>query len=303
VDVFLLDIEMPAMSGLSLCKALRNMDKYKLAPILFLTGTNSNIDAAFAAGCDDVLGKPVDPLILRARLTGHVRRMEDAQKLERIEKMLDHYISKRTREIVKTAAQKGSFPPPVYRDVAILFTDVRGFTALSEDIDAHRLFSLVSTQLAIQVDLVYRHGGYVDKYGGDGLLAVFDHDENENRAVQASLCALEIMAAARRSTTGDPRIRQLGIGINSGRVVVGNIGSSDYFDYTVIGNAVNLAARLCGHAAPMSIVVSKAVRDAALMEPRLRFHSERAVTVRGIKDPVSVYELSAAEPLRSSHTP
>ncbi len=77
-----------------------------------------------------------------------------------------------------------------------------------------------------------------------------------------------------------------------GRVVIGNLGSQEHLDYSVIGNAVNLAARLCGHASPMSIVVSKTVRDAVLTDSRLHFDAERAVTVRGLKDPVTVYTLT-----------
>jgi len=80
-----------------------------------------------------------------------------------------------------------------------------------------------------------------------------------------------------------------------GSVVIGNIGSPEHFDYSAIGSAVNLAARLCGHATPMSIIVSKTVRDAAMGDNRLRFDSGREVPIRGLKDLVTVYALSAAQ--------
>ncbi len=105
--------------------------------------------------------------------------------------MLDQYLSKRTREVAEVAAQTGLLPSPEQREVVILFTDIRGFTALSEEMEPDRLFSLLNAQLAMQVDLVYKFGGYVDKFGGDGLMAVFDGVKN--MAVQSCLCALKIV--------------------------------------------------------------------------------------------------------------
>jgi adenylate cyclase len=87
-------------------------------------------------------------------------------------------------------------------------------------------------------------------------------------------------------------IRRFGIGIHTGRAIIGNIGSPEHLDYSAIGSAVNLAARLCGQADATSIVVSKAVRDAAVHDPRLVFHSERRVVIRGVRDPVIAYTLS-----------
>ena len=292
IDAFLLDLDMPGTSGITLCRLIRGIKEYEAVPIVFVTGTTSNLEEAFAAGCDDLINKPIDPLVLRARLNGHVQRAEYAKLLSSTRRMLDHYVSKRTREVAEKAAQTGILPSPKKREVVILFTDIRGFTALSEELDPDELFSLVSAQLGMQVHLIYEHRGYVDKFGGDGLMSVFD---GEDMAIQSCLCALRIMESAHRTTVGDQRIHQLGIGIHMGPVVIGNIGSSEHFDYSVIGNAVNLAARLCGHASPMSIVVSKAMRDAAMGDRRLRFNSKRRVAIRGLKDLVTVYTLSPPE--------
>ncbi len=292
IDGFLLDIDMPGTSGTVLCRRIRAIKEYEAAPIVFVTGTTNNLEEAFAAGCDDLINKPIDPLILRARLNGHIQRAEYASRLASTGRMLDHYVSKRTREVAETAARTGVLLPPQKREVVIVFTDIRGFTALSEEIDPDELFSLVSAHLAMQVHLVYEHGGYVDKFGGDGLMAVFD---GENMATQSCLCALKIMETAHQTTAGDERIRQLGIGIHMGQAVIGNIGSPEHLDYSVIGNAVNLAARLCGHATPMSIVVSQRMRDTAMGEPRLQFDAARQVAIRGLKDLITVYTLSPPE--------
>jgi adenylate cyclase len=293
-DAFLLDVDMPGGDGISLCRAIRGIQQYEASPILFITGNTDGLEEAFAAGCDDYISKPVDHRVLRARLNGHMERREQAVLLSTTRRLLDQYVSRRTREIVEKAALTGELPEPERRNVVVLFTDIRGFTALSEEVDPVALFSLVSAELATQVNLVYEYGGYVDKFGGDGLLAVFD---GEDMAQQSCLCAMELIRQASLASTeasaGDSRIKQLGIGIHMGPVVIGNIGASSHLDYSVIGIAVNLAARLCGHAEPLTAVVSKAVRDAVLEGESFTFTNTRSVAIRGLKDLVTVYTLAA----------
>jgi adenylate cyclase len=292
IDAFLLDMEMPKKSGMELCRNIRAMDAYKVTPILFVTGAGeqSHLAGAFAAGCDDFINKPVDAVILRGRLKGHLDRLSYYEELERARQELNHYLSKRTREVVEAASRSGKVLRPEHRDVVVLFTDIRGFTALADEMEPEKLFSLLNAWLADQVDLVYEFGGYVDKFGGDGLMAVFD---GEDKVGQSCLCALRMMESARKSdgSEGD-KIRQLAIGIHVGNVVIGTIGSPEHLDYSAIGTTVNLAARLCAHADPMSIVASKAVRDAAPTDGRLHFHSEKQITVRGLKESVTVYALT-----------
>lgn len=292
IDAFLLDMEMPGMSGAELCRIIRAMDAYKVTPILFVTGAveHTNLVEAFAAGCDDFINKPFDAVVLRARLGGNLARLHYFEQLRHTREALNQYLSKRTREVVEAASRCGTAPPPELRAVTILFTDIRGFTALAEEMKPEKVFSLLSVQLAEQVNLVYEHSGYIDKFGGDGVMAVFD---GKDMVRQACLCALRIIECARAGDVrGNEKIRQLGIGIHAGQAMIGNIGSPQHLDYSVIGTTVNLAARLCGHAGRMSIVVSKAVRDAAGDDQQFHFHDERPVAVRGLKEPVVVYTLS-----------
>jgi adenylate cyclase len=297
IDLFLLDIDMPRMNGIELCRALRCMDGYRLVPILFLTGETDDavLGEAFTSGGDDFVTKPCSPAGVRARVKSHLQRLEYLQRVERMRNVLKQYVSKRTLEVVEDAPVTGKLPPPEEQDLAICFTDMRGFTAFSEDMEPSRLFSLVSALLAEQVHLIHKFSGYVDKFGGDGVMAIFDGPE---MVVRSCLCALSILdiAGVKRSG-GLEEIRRFGIGIHTGRAVIGNIGSPEHLDYSAIGSTVNLAARLCGQADATSIVVSKAVRDAAVVDKRLRFHSERQVPIRGIKGPITVYTLSRPQPL------
>jgi class 3 adenylate cyclase len=287
IDGVFVDIE-----HMGLCHALRGMPKHQNTPIIFLSDRSDDdaIEAAFAVGGDDFISKPASAAAIRARLKTRLQRAEYSQRLERLRDGLKQYLSKKTLEVVENLSPEDAAPPPQEQDLAICFTDMRGFTAFSEDAEPNHLFSFVSTLLADQVHIVHEFGGYVDKFGGDGVMAIF---EGPNRVLQSCLCALSILESARLKDSDLPdEMRRFGIGIHTGRAVIGNIGSPEHLDYSAIGNTVNLAARLCGQAQAMSIAVSKAVRDAAAADSRLNFHSKREVVIRGIKDPVTVYTLS-----------
>ena len=164
-----------------------------------------------------------------------------------------------------------------------------GYTALSQTLEPTTLFYKLSRHLGMQVDCVYRHGGYIDKFGGDGIMAVFD---SLDRASRACHCALEIIGLTKMDQVAiDESMLELGIGVHMGAVLIGNIGSEDHLDYSAIGATVNLAARLCGCAEPMSIVVSDAVSQSASNDPRLQFGGARQVNIRGIREPVSVHDV------------
>jgi adenylate cyclase len=287
IDGVFLDIE-----HIGLCRALRGMPQHRNTPIIFLTHQNDDdaLEAAFAVGGDDFIAKPASAAGIRARLKTRLQRAEYSQRLERLRDGLKQYLSKKTLEVVENLSPHDAAPPPQEQDLAICFTDMRGFTAFSEDAEPTHLFSLVSTLLADQVHIIHEFGGYVDKFGGDGVMAIF---EGPDRVLQSCLCALSILESARLKHSDLPdEMRRFGIGIHAGRAVIGNIGSPEHLDYSAIGSTVNLAARLCGQAQAMSIAVSKAVRDGAAGDSRLNFHSQREVVVRGIKDPVTVYTLS-----------
>ena len=291
VDALVLDLKMPGIGGIEACRRLRATQRHRITPILVVTALDERqaLSAAFAAGCDDFIPKPIEPVVLEARLHSHLPRAELYFQLERVRSRLNRYLSPRTRQFAGQYSESGVVPAPQQVDVCVLVTDIRGFTQLSQNIEAERLFALLSGQLAAQVELVYRHGGYVDKYAGDGIMAVF---EGEGRAVRGCLCALDIIAQARQvSSKAGERLVAVGCGMHQGPAVIGNIGSPEHLDYSVIGESVNLAARLCGFAEPMSIIVSDSVRHAVQGDSRLRFDHPRSVVVKGFRQAVAVSEL------------
>jgi len=304
IDAFILDLDTSQGDAAAFCARLRGIDRYKRTPILFTTSspTCDRVLDAFHAGADDLIEKPINPVIAAARLRGHLQRMAHLGDMERERANLNRYVSTKTRQMVERCASPEMSLEPEERDVCVLFSDVRGFTALSQDMTPNALFRLLSRHLAMQVDCVYRRGGYVDKFGGDGIMAIFDSGDG---VYQACHCALEILETTRLGGTHDgPPILPLGVGLNLGPVLIGNIGSDEHLDYSAIGETVNLAARLCGSAPPMSAVVSESVASAADTDSSLDFVNRHTIDVRGFNEPVVVCSLErGALPRRRSKQP
>jgi len=294
IDAVVLDLKMPGMGGIEACRRLRALERHRVTPILVITAMEQRevLSEAFEAGCDDFISKPIEPVVLQTRVKGHLQRAALYKQLERVRRNLNRYVSPRLQQMVVQYSDTGSLPPPKRLDVCVLFTDIRGFTQLSQAIEPERLFALLSTHLAYQVDLVYQYGGYVDKYAGDGIMAVF---EGSDMALQGCRCALDIIAHTgdAEADPGESGI-SVGCGIHQGPAVIGNIGSPEHLDYSVIGESVNLAARLCGFANPMNIVASDTIYGKLKDDPQFRFSRERQVKVKGFSRPITVFDLESA---------
>jgi adenylate cyclase len=292
LDAFIVDIQMPGMNGIELCRSIRSMERHRDTPVLFITSLDETraLEQALAAGGDDFINKPIHFVALRARLGNLLQKAGLLREARLMSLSLQRYVSPRTEEIARLYASTGVLPAPKQQEVCILFSDVRGFTELSHELEPETLLAVLSEHLETLVSLVYQHGGYVDKFAGDGLMAVFDGDD---MVLKSCLCALDMLVASKRHVeTEGLKIRQMGIGIHKGQAVIGNLGSSEHLDYTLIGKTVNLAARLCSMADSLSIVVSQAVRDELSTVARLRFSNERRVVVRGFREPIAVFDLA-----------
>ena len=240
VDGILLDVSMPGIGGIETCRRLRMMEQHRATAILFVTSYDETdkLKEVFEAGADDFVHKPINPVILHARLQGHMQKARYYYDLEDLRQNLNRYISTRTQEMVERYTETGLLPPAEHKEVCIMFTDIRDFTALTQKIDAEAMFSVLSQHLGEQIDLVYQYEGYVDKFSGDGIMAVF---EGKNKCMQASRCAIDIIDMAQQHYEAIEGMQlKVGIGVYAGEVILGNIGSSEHLDYSVVGNTVNL---------------------------------------------------------------
>jgi adenylate cyclase len=188
------------------------------------------------------------------------------------------------------------------REVTVLFCDIRGFTHISEGMKASRVVALLHEIFQLVSDRILENGGTIDKFIGDSVMAYFGapvaQPDHALRAVQASIDIIRSIDARNVPIREgrDPSLVpvEVGIGVHSGVVVVGNIGSDRRTDYTAVGDAVNVAHRLEKLARPGEVLVSEAVQRAVRAEHRLRFEGERQLS--GREEPVHVYSLDLERP-------
>ncbi|WP_437679230.1 adenylate/guanylate cyclase domain-containing protein [Sorangium sp. So ce131] len=180
--------------------------------------------------------------------------------------------------------------------VSVLFADVVGFTPLAESRDAERMVALLNELFSMLTEIVFRHGGTVDKFIGDCVMAVWGAPLAQADHARRALAAAEDMMRFLETANEEWRDKydievRLGIGVNSGEAIVGNIGSDKRMEYTVIGDVVNVASRLEAIAAPNQVLVSEATRDLAGDAFPLRALGERNLT--GRKTTTFIYALDA----------
>jgi adenylate cyclase len=184
------------------------------------------------------------------------------------------------------------------RQVVVLFSDIRGFTSLSERMSPDEIASLLTEYFTEMVEIVFEHGGTLDKFMGDALMALWgapiDREDDADRAVRAAIAMQRALSRlnSRWSQQGRQTI-SVGIGINAGEVFAGNIGSQRRLEYTVIGDAVNTAARLCSEAGPGDILIALPLYKALRQPPPV--HALPSLPLRGKSQPVPVYSVEWEE--------
>lgn len=222
---------------------------------------------------------------------GHLaHRMNEMIKGLRERFHLEKFVSQQTVEAIKQSDMHGLKLGGERLTVAVLFSDIRGFTAFSEKVEPESVVHVLNQCLSQQARIVKKYGGDIDKFVGDELVAVFLGEDMVDRAVE---CALEIQQTVGGSAaSGEAGIR-CGIGINAGPVVMGAMGSEERMDFTVIGDTVNLGARLCSAAAGGQILISG--NAAALLKHPERFSFTRLgpIHVKGKEQPVEVTEVKS----------
>jgi adenylate cyclase len=221
---------------------------------------------------------------------------ESLQQKERIQRAFGRYASDYVLNALLESPE-GTEVEGAERELTLLFVDVRGFTRMSEGLKARDVVSLLNDVFQLVSDAILERGGTLDKFIGDSVMAYFGAPiPSADHAVQAVGAAVDIMrtnGARNRALAPGEHAAELGIGIHTGVVVVGNIGSDRRTDFTAIGDAVNVAARLEKLAKPGEILVTEAVQRRVRGAHKLRFEGERQLS--GRVEPVHVYAVEVPE--------
>ena len=218
--------------------------------------------------------------ILAQRINAMIKGLQERLHLTK-------FVSDEAVSAVKKAGLGGLDLGGERRETTIMETDIRGFTSMSEKMEPEEVVSLLNIYLNKQTDIVRNHGGDIDKFVGDAILASFMGDKMADNAVR---CALNIqieMKKLNKELEGDT---MFGIGINTGPVIMGPIGGRDRMDYTVIGDHVNLACRLCDAAEPGEIIISSNT-EKHLTVNQFKLKKLDPVSVKGKKKTIEIFQV------------
>jgi adenylate cyclase len=204
---------------------------------------------------------------------------------------MQKFVSQSTVEMIQAASAK-AIKTGERVNLAILFSDMRGFTPMAEARPPEETVRILNSCLSLQAAKVKKFGGDIDKFVGDCVVALFQGEDKELHAIR---CAVEILKAleARNAECAKEDVVHVGIGIATGEVILGSIGSEDRLDYTVIGSHVNFSARLCSLAAPREILMSQSTYDR--VEGLVAAERMDPVRVKGFAEPVPLYRMKVSQ--------
>jgi class 3 adenylate cyclase len=292
-DLLLLDIEMPEMDGFQVLAQLKADSALRDLPVIVTSSVEgvANVVRCIELGAEDYLNKPVNPILLKARISASLEKkyLRDQQK-ELVRRFA-------TPEVARDLQESGFQLGGRHIWASVMFCDIRSFTTLVEQQPPEETIDLLNTFYTLMFDAITGHGGVVNQMIGDGLMAVFGAplalDDHSGCAVAAARDMIEMIELLNvdRRMGGKLPIR-VGIGIATGRMVAGYVGTHQRATYTGVGESVNLAARLEAHTktAQRPILVDAATR--IKLEDRFEFEALGPVALRGFSAPIEVYSLT-----------
>ena len=208
-----------------------------------------------------------------------------------IQKSFGRYVSPEVLDMILSNPED-SWLKGTRSEASILFTDVREFTAYSESTNPEEVVEALNEYFGIATQFILDYGGYVDKFIGDAVLGVFGvpvpHTDHAERAVKAAV-AMQKELQQRASKNKNPLLSRIGIGMNTGVVVSGNLGSQVKMEYTVVGDSVNIASRLNGIAGPGEIIISKDLYQ--LTKDMVSVHPLPAQKIKGKSELVEAFRV------------
>jgi len=294
IDIVLSDINMPEMDGLTLLTKLNEVSPLIKAVIVSAYGDMDNIRTAMNRGAFDFLFKPVnfDDLDITVEKTiRHVAELRATLKAIKENNILKMYVDETVLNFMNRQEFESSLMVNETIEATVVFIDICSFTTISENESPDIVVKLLNSYFDVMVKEIIAQGGYVDKFIGDAVMAVFRGDFHLDRALDASLSVRREIKLLPQHADHVSFMPQVSIGINSGEMISGNIGSGNLrrLDYTVIGDAVNTAQRLQGAAQNGQIIIS----ETSYEKVKESFNCKKVgqVMLKNKNQPVTIYEV------------
>jgi len=318
-DLILLDIMMPKVDGIEVCRQLKAAQGSGFTPIILVTAMTDakDIVAGLEAGADEYLTKPVDHAALSARVRSmlRIKGLHDtvaaqAQEIARWNATLERRVAEQVAELERVSRLKRFFSPPLAeaivaggaadplkphrREISVVFLDLRGFTAFAETSEPEEVSEVLESYHAEVGRFIVEHEGTLERFTGDGMMIFFNDpvpvanpEERAVRMAEAMRARVRVLGAEWRRRGYD---LDLGMGIAKGYATIGAIGFEGRRDYAAIGSVTNLAFRLCTEASPGQLLISQ--RIYAAVTDLVDAKEVGPLQLKGFHRPVVAYEIA-----------
>ncbi|HEU4904009.1 MAG TPA: adenylate/guanylate cyclase domain-containing protein, partial [Flavisolibacter sp.] len=294
IDVVLSDINMPEMDGLTLLSQLAEVSPLVKTVIVSAYGDMDNIRTAMNRGAFDFICKPVnfqDLELTIEKTIQHVNQLKDTLQAIKENNILRMYVDESVLQFMKSKEFEKTLMANETINATVVFIDICAFTSIMEKEPADKVVHLLNNYFDVMVKEIIAQDGHVDKFIGDAVMAVFRGDYHLDRAIEASLAVRTLIEALPPEENGAGYMPKVSIGINSGEMISGNIGSANLkrLDYTVLGDVVNTAQRLQSAATAGQILIE----ESSYQKVKEFFNCRKVgeFTVKNKQKPLIAYEV------------
>ena len=292
-DLILLDVMMPRMTGYEVCEKIRQKFAAIDLPIVMLTAKNqvSDLVEGFSAGANDYLMKPFNKNELLTRIKTHIRLAKINAAYGRfVPHDFLHFLGQESIVDVKLGNH-------IKKEMTVLFSDIRDFTSLSEEMSPEETFHFINSYLSRVSPIIRDRNGFIDKYIGDAIMALFPNSADDAVSGAIAMQHQVKLFNEHRQENGQVPI-QIGIGLHTGSLMLGTIGEAERMESTVISDAVNLASRLEGLTKQYgsAILISEDTLNKLENREFYQYRFLDRVQVKGKKVSVAVFEIYNSDP-------